>query len=96
MCATNAATVLDFVKTQQHVLTDLIRDLVEAITICSKTVKNPWKDSSSISLGTAGIAGITAKVIAKPKYRRIRGDTKRAPVTVITISMAEIRVYGQK
>jgi glutamate carboxypeptidase len=30
MCPTNAATVLDFVKTQQHVLTDLIRDLVEA------------------------------------------------------------------
>jgi len=30
MRATNAATVLDFVKTQQHVLTDLIRDLVEA------------------------------------------------------------------
>jgi glutamate carboxypeptidase len=30
MCATNAAMVLDFVRTQQHVLTDLIRDLVEA------------------------------------------------------------------
>jgi glutamate carboxypeptidase len=30
MCATNAATVLDYVHTQKHVLTDLIRDLVEA------------------------------------------------------------------
>lgn len=30
MCATNAVTVLDYVHTQKHVLTDLIRDLVEA------------------------------------------------------------------
>ncbi len=59
-----------------------------------KTVKLA-NDNSSIARD-GRIAGITASVIAKPRYRRIRGDTKRAPVTVITISMAEMRVYGQK
>ncbi|CSD25493.1 Uncharacterised protein [Vibrio cholerae] len=37
------------------------------ITICSKVIMNPCSESKAISEGTAGIAGITAKVSANPK-----------------------------
>jgi hypothetical protein len=46
--------------------------------------------------GTAGNAGMTAKVTVKPRYKRILGETKRAPKNVIVIIIDEMRVKGQK
>ena len=74
MCATNAARVLDYVNSQQHVLTDLMKDLVEAESPSAHPeTHDDVRRILRLALASAGYesreTGNPAHVFARPAVR---------------------------